>query len=64
MSSYWARFAATGNPNGSNLPEWPAYDEQSRHVKEFGSRTNVGPGAKAAPLFEAYLSARLPPVTQ
>jgi len=59
MSSYWVRFAATGNPNGPNLPEWPAYDEQSRQVKEFGSRINVGPGAKAAPLFEAYLSARL-----
>ena len=55
MSSYWVRFAATGNPNGPNLPEWPAYDEQSRHAREFGSRTNVGPGAKAAPLFEAYL---------
>jgi para-nitrobenzyl esterase len=64
MSSYWVRFAATGNPNGPNLPEWPAYDEQSRHAKEFGSRTNVGPGAKAAPLFEAYLITRLPPMKQ
>jgi para-nitrobenzyl esterase len=59
MSSYWVRFAATGNPNGPNLPEWPAYEEQSRHVEEFGSRTSVGSGTKAAPLFEAYLSARL-----
>ena len=64
MSSYWVRFAATGNPNGPDLPEWPAYDEQLRHVKEFGSRVSVGPGIKAAPLFEAYLSTRLPPVKQ
>jgi para-nitrobenzyl esterase len=64
MSSYWVRFAATGNPNGPNLPEWPAYDEQSRHVKEFGSRSTVGPGVKAAPLFEAYLGTRLTPVKQ
>jgi para-nitrobenzyl esterase len=64
MSSYWVRFAATGNPNGPDLPEWPAYDEQSRHVKEFGSRVSVGPGLKAAPLFEAYLSTRLPPAKQ
>jgi len=64
MSSYWVRFAATGNPNGPDLPEWAAYDEQSRHVKEFGSRVSVGPGLKAAPLFEAYLSSRLPPVKQ
>ena len=65
MSSYWVRFATTGNPNGPELPEWPAYDEQTRHVKEFGSRVSVGPGLKAAaPLFEAYLSTRLPLVKQ
>ena len=64
MSSYWVRFAATGNPNGPDLPEWPAYDEQSRHVKEFGSRVSDGPGLKAAPLFEAYLRTRLSPVKQ
>jgi para-nitrobenzyl esterase len=64
MSSYWVRFAATGNPNGPDLPEWPAYDEKSRHVKEFGSRDSDGPGLKAAPLFEAYLSSRLPQVKQ
>ncbi len=25
ISSYWANFAATGNPNSKGLPEWPAY---------------------------------------
>src|SRR6516225_1204010 len=47
ISSHWVSFAATGNPNGPGLPDWPAYDEQSRQIKEFGSRVSFGPGLKA-----------------
>ena len=29
MSSYWLNFVAKGDPNGSNLPQWPAYKDLS-----------------------------------
>jgi para-nitrobenzyl esterase len=32
VSSYWVNFAKTGNPNGSNLPEWKSYDRQTGNV--------------------------------
>jgi len=32
----WVRFAATGDPNGGNLPLWPRYDAASDNYLEFG----------------------------
>ncbi len=32
MSSYWANFAATGNPNGKGLPEWDLYNSKTNEI--------------------------------
>lgn len=45
MSSYWVNFAATGNPNGKGLPEWPAFNlkKGSKNIV-LGDTVMVGPG--------------------
>jgi para-nitrobenzyl esterase len=36
MSSYWVNFAKTGNPNGQNLPAWPAFTNADNKVLYIG----------------------------
>jgi len=36
MSSYWANFAATGDPNGKGLPHWPSVSEKPGMTMELG----------------------------
>lgn len=40
MSSIWAQFAKTGNPNGSGLPAWQAYSADLENYMELG--VNIG----------------------
>ena len=35
IQSYWTNFAKTGNPNGPNLPDWPAFDLKTQTAMEF-----------------------------
>jgi para-nitrobenzyl esterase len=59
MSGYWVNFAATGDPNGAGLPEWPAYDIESGAFIELGD--TIRPGIhlleKECDFFERYSAA-------
>jgi para-nitrobenzyl esterase len=46
MSTYWANFAKTGNPNGAGLPSWPGYDSSTDMLMDFSEN---GPTAKTDP---------------
>lgn len=43
MQDYWTNFAKTGNPNGKNLPQWPAFNPATRAYLDF---TSDGPVAR------------------
>ncbi|AEF83691.1 carboxylesterase family [Treponema primitia ZAS-2] len=36
LSSYWANFIKTGNPNGAGLPNWPSFSASSKTFMELG----------------------------
>jgi len=61
MSRYWINFATTGNPNGADLPEWPAYDSTSEPYMELGDDGIAGRHllkAECDVLEKAFVAAR------
>jgi len=58
LSSYWANFAAAGDPNGPGLPEWPAFNEKLAQTMELGDHSRARPIASkgAIEFFTRYFS--------
>jgi para-nitrobenzyl esterase len=60
MSSYWVNFARSGDPNGSGLPAWPAFNAKEMKTMVFDQT----PGARPLPnleklkAFDAYYAWR------
>lgn len=54
MSSYWANFAATGNPNGKGLPYWPPFDRDRTVVMELGDHFGPIPVASSPARFQFW----------
>ena len=46
MSGYWTNFAKTGNPNGTNLPNWARYETQNHNTQLLSNPINTIAGAK------------------
>ena len=41
MSSYWANFADTGDPNGKGLPTWTAYNADTEPLLDLGDTVQL-----------------------
>jgi para-nitrobenzyl esterase len=43
VSTYWTNFAKTGNPNGANLPHWPAFTDANQQAMDLNDPSHAIP---------------------
>ncbi len=55
MMSYWASFAAAGDPNKEGLPQWPVYDAAGQYL-EFGDTIQVKSGMDNTEICDLYMN--------
>jgi carboxylesterase type B len=60
MASYWSNFAASGDPNGSRLPVWPAVNHGEKSVMQLGDNDGQIPVATDArfEFFKRYFASK------
>ncbi len=63
MSSYWTNFAKHGDPNGPDVPKWPAFTEGAHPVMYFHDKAYPGPvpSADSLAVLDAYFAWRRTP---
>jgi len=63
MATYWTNFAKHGDPNGKDVPEWPAFSDRNPELMYFQKTPHTGPVPSAASLqvLDAYFKWRRSP---
>lgn len=62
MSSYWANFIKTGDPNGARLPGWPHYGIGEKQIILLGDQVEATPlpDAEALDFMQSLLGQPIP----
>jgi para-nitrobenzyl esterase len=59
IESYWTNFAKTGNPNGADLPGWPAWKDGAEDYMDFTRNAEAAAEQHFSPAFCSLSAGRL-----
>ncbi len=56
MQNYWVNFVKTGNPNGTDLPQWNRYTNEQNKILQFDTELKMidDPYSKLYPIIDKY----------